>query len=275
MVTHTIARDFLPAAVEVTNRVARTFSLAIRFLPAPIRDDVYLLYLMCRTLDDLVDTGRPEARTRLEQVRAWAAGDGPPLGREELILADLFERHPAMPRDAVVDFCVGQLEELDATVIVTEEDLDHHAYCVAGTVGRLMAGLLGVSDPAADSAARALGIAMQRTNILRDIDEDLARGRVYIPIETMKAVGLRDLASDSRERLLEVEIALADRWYEQGLAGTRYLMRGRSQVRAAGIMYQEILRQIERDGMGRMRPLRASVTGRRKLWLAARSIVLG
>lgn len=274
MVAHPIAHDSLPKAVEVTNRVARTFSLAIRFLPAAVRDDVYLLYLVCRTLDDLVDTGQPEARRRIEQVRAWADEAGPAVGPEEAILEDLFARHADMPRDAVIDFCIGQLDELDAAAIDTEDDLDLHAYRVAGTVGRLMAGLLGVSDPAALKSATALGIAMQRTNILRDIDEDLARGRVYIPAQTMEAVGVRDLARNSRERLLTVEIAIADRWYEQGLAGTRYLLRGRRQVQAAGLMYREILRQLERDGLGRVRPRRASVSGRRKLWLAARAMML-
>jgi phytoene synthase len=273
MVAHPLAHDALPRAVEVTNRVARTFSLTIRFLPAPLRDDVYLLYYVCRTLDDLVDTGHPQARRRIEQVSDWAANGGPPTGREEAILMDLFARYSAMPRDAMVDFCAGQLDELGRIIIETEADLDLHAYRAAGTVGRLMAGLLGVRDPAALSSAEALGIAMQRTNILRDIDEDLARGRVYIPAETMEAVGVRDLARDNRERLLQFEIAIADRWYDQGLAGTRFLVQGRRQVRAAALMYREILRQLERDGLGRIRPSRSSVTTRRKCWLMAQALL--
>lgn len=274
MVANPVIEESLPAAVEVTNRVARTFALAIRFLPAPIRRDVYLLYLVCRVLDDLVDTVQPEARHRIEQVRAWAAGGGPAAGREEDILADLFQRYPAMPRHAVVDFCDGQLDELDGTAIVTEDDLDLHSYRVAGTVGLLMTGILGVSDSAAEGAARALGIAMQRTNILRDIDEDLARGRIYIPARTMAETGIRDLARDDRTALLRFEIAIADRRYEEGLAGTSYLLRGRRPVRAAGMMYREILRQLEREGLGRVRPQRVSVSTGRKLWLAGRALLL-
>jgi phytoene synthase len=274
MVANPVVEESLPAAVEVTNRVARTFALAIRFLPAPIRRDVYLLYLVCRVLDDLVDTAQPEARRRIEEVRAWAAGGGPAAGREEDILADLFRRYPAMPRHAVVDFCDGQLDELNGTRIETEVDLDLHAYRVAGTVGLLMAGILGVSDGAAQGAARALGIAMQRTNILRDIDEDLNRGRVYIPARTMAKMGIRDLARDDRTELLTLEIAIADRRYEEGLAGTRYLQQGGRSVRAAGVMYREILRQIEREGLGRIRPQRVSVSTRRKLWLAGRAVLL-
>jgi len=273
MVEHPVVQESLSTAIEVTNRVARTFSLAIRLLPASVRDDVYLLYFVCRTLDDLVDTGQADARRRIEQVRAWAEGLAPPAGHDEALLEYLFSRYPAMPRDAVADYCIGQLDELDAVDIETEDDLDLHAYRVAGTVGRLMAGLLGVKDPAADASATALGIAMQRTNILRDIDEDLARGRVYIPAQTMKAVGVMDLSRDSRERLLEVEIVIAGRWYERGLAGTEYLVRGRRQVRAAGLMYREILRQLERDGLGAIRPNRVSVSGGRKLWLVGRAMV--
>lgn len=274
MVANPVIEESLPAAVEVTNRVARTFALAIRFLPAPVRRDVYLLYLVCRILDDLVDTAQPEARRRIEQVRAWAEHGGPANGREEEILADLFRRYPAMPRHAVVDFCDGQLDELDAVPIETEDDLDLHSYRVAGTVGLLMTGILGVSDPAAQGAARALGIAMQRTNILRDIDEDLVRGRVYIPTQTMVELGIRDLARDDRTDLLKLEIAIADRRYDEGLAGVRYLLRGGRSVRAAGMMYREILRQLEREGLGRVRPQRVSVTTRRKLWLAGRALFL-
>jgi len=266
-----VVQDTLPSAIEVTNSVARTFSLAIRFLPVSVRNDVYLLYLVVRTLDDLVDMRRPEARNRIEQVAAWAEDRGATTGREEAILEYLFEKYPAMPRDAVTDFCLGQLDELCETSIETEEDLDLHAYRVAGTVGLLMAGILGLTCPDALVCAKALGIAMQRTNILRDIDEDLARGRIYIPRETLDAVNVRDLACDDRSDLLRVEIAIADRWYDEGLGGTSYLVHGGRQVRAAGLMYREILRELERDGLGRIRPRRVSVSARRKLWLVTQA----
>lgn len=275
MVMPPAVQDTLPSAIDVTNRVARTFSLAIRFLPLRLRHDVYLLYFVVRTLDDLVDTQRPEARNRIEQVAAWAEDGGATTRREETILDYLFEQYPAMPRDAVTDFCLGQLDELNATCIETEEDLDRHAYRVAGTVGRLMAGLLGVTREDALARAKALGIAMQRTNILRDIDEDLARGRIYVPRETLDAVRIRDLANDDRSDLLQAEIAIADRWYDEGLGGTAYLVHGGWQVRAAGLMYREILRELERDGLGRSRPRRVSVSAQRKLWLVTRAALQG
>jgi len=106
---------------------------------------------------------------------------------------------------------------------------------------------------------------------LRDIDEDLARGRIYIPRETLDAVNVRDLACDDRSDLLRVEIAIADRWYDEGLGGTSYLVHGGRQVRAAGLMYREILRELERDGLGRIRPRRVSVSAGRKLWLVTQA----
>src|SRR5437763_12946254 len=94
----------LPDAVELTNRVARTYARAIKFLPAPVRDHVYLLYYVCRVLDDLVDYRQPGARERLQAVRAWVLTGGPVVGKEEAVLEHLLQRYPDIPRDAIVDF---------------------------------------------------------------------------------------------------------------------------------------------------------------------------
>lgn len=262
----------LHEARTVTQQVAKTFALATRLLPSDLRNDVYLLYLVCRSLDDLVDTRQPEARRRLEEVQRWAAGLGPAVGQEEVILTGLRQRHPSLPLGAIVDFCEGQLADLGPVRMQTEAELDLHAYRVAGTVGLLMAALLGVRDCSAHASAIALGIAMQRTNILRDIDEDLAASRVYVPVHTMEETGVENLSRDDRTRLLQAEIAIADRWYARGLAGTRLLARGGWQVRAAGLMYQEILRELERRGLGRTRPDRASVGSVRKLVLIGKAL---
>ena len=197
------------------DRVARSFSLAARFLPADRRRDVELLYLVMRTLDDLVDVDvraggstRTAALERIERIRAWsrssqgAPTDGEALGapgrgaspdRELAILEDLAARHPRFPRDAVADFLDGMTADLGGATIETDEDATRYCYQVAGTVGRMMAALLGVAEPhrdLADRAARALGSAMQRTNILRDIDEDLAHGRVYASRTALRRHGL-------------------------------------------------------------------------------------
>jgi phytoene synthase len=233
---------------------ARTFSLAARLLPATVRDDVVLLYLVLRTLDDLVDEQSPDAADAVAAVETWLVTDETST-RETVILADLTERY-GLPRPALIAFLQGMRDDLAAPTIQTEGDLDVYCYRVAGCVGELMASILGVWDDAAWSAARALGNAMQRTNILRDVDEDLANGRVY-------------LAAD---KLYRDQISRADTLYDQGLAGVPMLVHGGRSIAAAGAMYREILRQIERGGYGAGRD-RSVVSRPRKAALVASAFV--
>jgi phytoene synthase len=265
-------RTVLAEARSTTHKVARTFALATRLLPRSVRSDVYLLYLACRRLDDLVDEGHPAAAERLATVEAWTRGQ-PSYCPEVEILECLRRRHPELPLEAVREFCRGQAQDLHFQGFETEDQLDLYAYRVAGTVGQLMASLLGARGEAADSAARALGIAMQRTNIIRDVDEDLARGRVYLPRSTMRMAGVEDLDGDDRALLLRLEIAIADHWYDRGLPGCSLLPAGGRQVRAAGLMYREILREVERSGRGLKRPLRVSVPPRRKVIPLVRALI--
>jgi phytoene synthase len=261
----------LPEARATTRRVARTFALACRLLPRDVRDDVYLLYLVFRNLDDAVDEGDPDAPERLAAVEAWCAG-GPAQGREAAILADLATRHD-LPREALADFCAGMRDDLDGRRVESEEDLDRYCYRVAGTVGVVMAHVLGTTDAErAMPAAAALGKAMQRTNVLRDIDEDGANGRVYVPRRTVERLG--SLQPGRREVVLRDQIARADALYEEGLVGVPYLRSGGRAITAAAAMYREILRQIERDGYG-AQPGRAVVSGRRKVVVAAGALARG
>jgi len=266
------AAALLEEARGTTRRVARTFALACRLLPRELRDDVYLLYLVFRTLDDLVDDGHPEAAARVAVVRAWTEGAGGD-SQEVEILEDLSTRH-AIPRLTMRDFCAGMEHDLVGGTLDSEAELDRYCYRVAGTVGVVMAAVLGTSDPArGERTAGALGMAMQRTNILRDIDEDLAQGRTYLASDTVRRFG-GSLAPGDREALLRHQIARADELYEQGVAGIELLLHGRRAVAAAAGMYREILRQIEREGYGR-RAGRAVVPQRRKLVIAARRGALG
>ena len=285
----TLQRDprvaaLLPEAQATINRVARSFALAARFLPRDVRDDINLLYLALRRLDDLVDLEAPsgsaqraDAQQRLAAIRTWInTGAIADAGGDELaIFVDLQRRTPALPTDAIGAFLDGMESDLAGPVMESDADLDLYCYQVAGTVGRLMAALLGVrggDDAQADHAARALGAAMQRTNILRDIDEDLANGRVYLPATSLRRVGLDPAAASGptslrdgdRRALYMAEIARADAEYEVGVAGIRHLLNGGRSIRVAGHLYREILRQIERDGFGLRRPHRPVVGRARK-----------
>ncbi len=205
----------LREARQTTNRAARTFSWACRLLPGPLRDDVYLLYLVFRTLDDLVDEGDADATARVAAVQAWARGHAVAPTREIVVLDELASRHP-LPRDAFADFCAGMHDDIAGAEPITEADVDRYCYQVAGTVGVVMASVLGVRDlELARGPAAALGMAMQRTNILRDIDEDLAAGRVYVARESVLRFG--GLQPGAREGLLRDQIARADALYEPRL----------------------------------------------------------
>jgi phytoene synthase len=263
------APDVEAEARATTQRVARTFALACRLLPRSVRRDVYLLYLVFRALDDAVDEQMPGAAERIAAVEAWAAGEPGERTREVEVLDDLAARHP-LPRVALAEFCEGMRWDMAGREFVTEAELDAYCYRVAGTVGVVLASVLGTRDDArARPAAAALGMAMQRTNILRDLDEDRAAGRVYLARETTDRFG--PALPGAREGLLRDQIARADARYEEGLAGIPLLCTGRAAIRAAAWMYRDILRQIERDGYG-ARAGRAVVPRRRKLWLLARSL---
>jgi phytoene synthase len=254
-------------ARRTTNRAARTFAVACRLLPRACRDDVYLLYLVFRTLDDLVDERRPEAAERVAAVAAWAAG-APAAVTPEVAVLDRLDARTPLPRDAFAAFCAGMRADLADAAFASEADVDRYCYQVAGTVGEVMAAVLGTRDePRALPAAAALGMAMQRTNILRDIDEDAADGRLYLAQESVFRFGAP--VPGAREALLRDQIARADALYDAGLAGVPLLRQGGAAVRAAGWMYREILRQIERDGYG-ARSGRSVVAPRRKIWIAAR-----
>jgi phytoene synthase len=282
----------LPEAQATINRVARSFALAARFLPRQVRDDINLLYLALRRLDDLVDLEAPsgsaqraDAVRRLAAIRTWLSSGAidTAAGDELAIFVDLQRRTPRLPTDAIGAFLDGMEGDLAGPTMESDADLDRYCYQVAGTVGRLMAALLGVhsgDDVQADYAARAHGAAIQRTKILRDIDEDLANGRLYLPASALRRVGLdpaapsgpTSLRDGDRRALYVAEIARADADYEVGAAGIRYLQNGGRSIRVAAHLYREILRQIERDGLGVRRPHRPVVGRARKAALLVRAI---
>jgi 15-cis-phytoene synthase len=256
----------LAEARATTHRVARTFALACRLLPRAVRDDVYLLYLVFRTVDDLVDEGRPEAADRVDGLYAWATGA--PADTPETHILEVLDARYGLSRAPFAEFCAGMRQDLAGERFATEADVDRYCHRVAGTVGLVMADVLGTRDPErARPAAAALGMAMQRTNILRDIDEDAANGRVYISQEALDRHG--SLAPGHRAALVREQIVRADALYDRGLAGVRELRRGRRAVAAAGTMYRELLRELEREGYG-ARAGRTVVPGHRKLRVAAR-----
>ncbi len=243
-----------------------TFAPGLRLLPTELRADVHRLYRVLRTLDDLVDEDDPRAAQRLQAVEHWARAE-PADTPETQALADLARRYP-LPRAALLDFCAGMRHDIARARIDTDADFERYCQQAGGAVGIVLANMLGTTRAAEGEHKMAtLGRAMQLTNILRDIDEDLSRGRLYIAATTIERFGFP--APGAREALLRDQIARADALYEEGAGAIPLLRSGRRAMALSATLYREILRQIERDDFG-CTPGRATVPVWRIRLLSAR-----
>lgn len=250
-----------PASVLATS----SFSAGVLLLPRELQADARSLYYLLRTIDDLVDERVPYASERVEALEAWASGS-PAASPETNTLAELSTRYP-MPRQALADFCKGMRLDLEEAEIKTETDLERYCEYAGGTVGVMLTALLGATNPAAERKMLVLGTAMQRTNIIRDIDEDLERGRVYIASSTIAHYGFPH--PGRREQLLRDQIMRADQLFAEGLEAIPMLRRGARAMGISAELYREILRQVEREGFGRS-PGRVRIPNWRKQLVVSR-----
>ena len=249
-----------PASVLATS----SFSAGILLLPSELQRDARHLYYLLRTIDDLVDEGEPHAAERVAAIELWSEGhetDTP----EVKTLNTLSRRYP-LSREAFRGFCAGMRHDLIGATIETDAELLRYCEQAGGSVGIMLTCLLGTTHE--DGAARmaTLGTAMQHTNILRDIDEDRANGRLYIPQSTIARFG--PPLPGRREQLLRHEIRQADTLYEQAHEAVQLLARGQRAMALSTALYKEILRQIERDGFGRKKGV-VKVPDWRKAGIAA------
>jgi len=223
-----------------------TLAPGLRLIPTSVRNDVYRLYDVLRKLDDLVDDDQPEAAQRLDAVEAWTRGK--PADTYETSVLDVLAQRHALPKDALLEFCQGMRHDIARTVIHTEEDLELYAQRAGGSVGIMLARLLGNAHPEAETKMATLGRAMQRTNILRDIDEDANHNRLYIAQSTIERFGAP--TPGARADLIRNQIARADTLYEQAKDATSMLASGQRGMALCTTLYREILRQIERTDYG-------------------------
>jgi phytoene synthase len=250
---------------EVLALHGKTFHFAARFFPVELRSAVSTLYAFFRTLDDLVDDPpehytRAEIRAELDAWRQWFLCDRQVLAPRVALgrrLHAVLEAHP-VPAFLFLDFLEGLFSDLQGCQISTFEDLYHYCYGVAGTVGMAMAYVMNVRSEQALAAALQLGIAMQMTNILRDVGGDLACGRIYLPVDEREYFGCSDAylqqlyaeqrSSDERFRaLMQYQIARAYSYYDLGLHGIWLLPAScRLPILIAGRLYRRILTVIER-----------------------------
>ncbi len=264
------------AAAAIIQAKAHSFHLASRFLPADKRRAVTVLYAFYRTVDDICDEGTAPAAA-LGEWRAWleagaSAADDEPLRR----LLGTVVTHYSVPTGYLLDLLDGVCSDLQPRQLQSYAELRHYCYQVAGTVGLVMAHVLGVRHERAFAMACELGMAMQLTNIIRDVGEDLERGRIYLPAQEMAQFGLS--AADLRTRqatpafraLMAFQISRARASYRHGLAGVHLLTPNcQLAIALAGRLYAAILRRVEvqrYDVFGQ----RAHTTRLEKAALAAR-----
>lgn len=232
-----------PAAVLA----ASTFSVGLLLLPPNLQRDARELYKLLRTIDDLVDEQHPDASHRVDALEQWSEGSRASTP-ETHTLERLTEAYP-ISHDAVYGFCEGMRHDLEHAEIDTEADFERYCQLAGGTVGVMLCGLLGTRHPDAEQKMETLGAAMQWTNILRDIDEDLANGRLYIPQSTIQQFGFPH--PGNREQLLKDQIPRVDALYTEGMSAIALLDHGQRAIGVSGTLYREILRQLECAGYGR------------------------
>jgi phytoene synthase len=276
-------------AESITREQARNFYYGIRLLAGPKRAALCALYALARRADDIGDgeLALPQKSAALaqlrEQVGRLGTPDAPAVRADPVLMAvaDAGVRYP-IPFGAVEELIDGVEMDLVGRTYQSFDELVEYCRCVAGAIGRLCLGVFG-HKPHPDAAhyADTLGIALQQTNILRDIREDLGIGRVYVPQDDLDRFGVT-LKLDERGNLADPDGGLAAlirfsaqrarTWYDDGLRLIPLLdwRSGASAAAMAGI-YRQLLNQIEADP-ALVFTQRLSLSGRQKAKVAVRAL---
>jgi phytoene synthase len=223
---------------QITRTQAKNFAYGIALLPAAKRRALSAVYAFARRVDDIGDGALPaelkmhhleRARSDIQSLAASGIDDHVDGDPVLLALGDAAKRF-AIPLGAFGELIDGCEADVRGTRYATFAELEHYCRCVAGSIGRLSLGVFGCADVAvAEPLADALGIALQLTNILRDIREDLGNGRVYLPAEDLERFGCGSLdrpedldgageaGGTGLGSLITFEAERAKQWYEVGL----------------------------------------------------------
>ncbi|MGH3731839.1 MAG: phytoene/squalene synthase family protein [Acidimicrobiales bacterium] len=263
----------------VTRREAKNFAYGIRLLRKPERRAMSAIYALARRIDDIGDgEGTPEEKfAGLHDVRKEIDPIDPKTNDPVLAaVADAASRYP-LPMECFGEIIDGCEMDVSGTSYGTIDDLVKYCRNVAGSVGRLTLAVVGSDDPErAVPLADSLGVALQLTNILRDVAEDLSLGRVYLPRADAERVSCApDLSGSDTEiaRLVAFECGRADRWFAEGLQLLPLLHgRGRACVGALSGIYQHLLTRIENDPIAVTRG-RVSVPTPEKVAVAVQSLL--
>jgi phytoene synthase len=251
-------RDIRQLSREILARHSRSFSWASRLLPEDRRDDAAILYAFCRQVDDSVDEADNErtARDAVDRLRAQLDGDLEPdaVTAGFLTIAERLE----IELDAARELIRGVASDLGTVRFDDDRDLFRYCYRVAGTVGLMMAPVVGADAPQARAFAVDLGVGMQLTNICRDVLEDAGRGRVYLPATRLRYAGTSQQAllehradEEAVAAVVRDLLEIAERYYESARAGMAYIpLRSRVGIMAASRLYRSIGRRLLREHDG-------------------------
>ncbi len=236
----------------LTARHSRSFHLASALLPAPKRRATRALYAFCRITDDLVDRSTEDTEAKLRVWRQRVSTWHPPTDDLVAVAWADARAHYHIPQRYAEQLIEGVARDLQQTRYETFEDLTTYCYGVASTVGLMSMHITGFAGPEAIPYAVKLGVALQLTNILRDVGEDWRAGRVYLPQEELAAFGLSeaDLAIgrvDERWRaFMRFQLERNRRLYTEAEPGLALLNRdGRFAIATAAGLYSAILNDIE------------------------------
>jgi phytoene synthase len=276
----TVAYDHCQA---LTKREAKNFYYGFMLLPAPKRRAIYAAYAFARECDDIVDADLPpeEASVRLAAYRESLDRclGGHPQGPVFSALRDAVDRY-GIPHEYFYQLIEGVETDLTVRRYATFAELKRYCYLVASIVGLISIEIFGYrGDEQARKHAVDLGIALQLTNILRDIQEDLQRDRIYLPQDELARFGyaesdLRDgAATEPFRRLMAFQVARAREYFLSGKLLFPYLRRrAKACVGVMAGIYGTILDDIEREPEAVLRR-RLSLSAGQKLALAGRELV--
>jgi phytoene synthase len=261
-----------------------SFYYSFLFLPADQRRSITALYAFCREVDDVVDEVSEDRVARLKldwwrhqvalaygEAAAASGGEAPHPVTRALVPAIAAHGLPREPFDEIID---GMQMDLDYNRYDAFPDLRLYCHRVAGAVGLLSARIFGYSNPATLEYADRLGIALQLTNIVRDVAEDARRNRIYLPLDELARFGVAEDDLIQRRdgptvrELIAFQIDRADQHYAEALA--LLPPEDRRAQRTGLIMaaiYRTLLAEI-RGGGANVLTERTSLTPLRKLWIA-------
>lgn len=273
-------RSDMAACRTLLRSGSRTFYMASFLLPSSVRNSASALYAFCRLADDAVDIEGGSCATIAElRRRLDLAYEGRPLSSpiDRAFAATI--REYKIPRELPEGLITGLEWDALSRRYETAEDLQAYAVRVAGTVGAMMALLMRASSPQLVARACDLGVAMQLTNIARDVGEDARMGRIYLPTAWMNEAGIdaeRWLANPTFSQQLRSVISrlldTADNFYERAdPAITALPISCRPGILAARLLYAEIGNELRRNGYDSV-SARSSVSARRKLELCSQAL---